>query len=181
MSFEHRGSLTVPTRSNPGGVGERIGRGPRQKKCRRISSRILARALKRLEKNVRMGEDPIKRSGLRKEPDWALLEESDDAKNTCQARHACCEVEEVLLPWFCKQWILVALELLQVGLGEEGPDAELGDQLRDALDERLKGGDVPHVIRSLLRPVWLPSKEVSRGAQREILWPNLRRKFRNES
>ena len=47
-----------------------------------------------------------------------------------------------------------------MGLGEEGPDAELGDQLRDALDERLKGGDVPHVVRSLLRPVWLPSEEV---------------------
>ena len=118
---------------------------------------------------------------MRKEPDWTLLEEPDDAKNTCQAGHARCEVEEVLLPWFRKQWILVALELLQVGLGEEGPDAELGDQLRDALDERLKGGEVPHVVRSLLRPVWLPSEEVMRGAQREILGPNLRRKFRNEN
>ena len=68
-----------------------------------------------------------------------------------------------------------------MGLGEEGPDAELGDQLRDALDERLKGGDVPHVVRSLLRPVWLPSEEAMRGAQREILGPNLRKKFRNEN
>ena len=64
---------------------------------------------------------------------------------------------------------------------KERPDAELDDQLCDALDKRLEGGDVPHVVRSLVRPVWLPSEEVSRGAQREILWPNLRRKFRNEN
>ena len=87
-----------------------------------------------------VGEDSIEQSTLRKEPDRTILEESDDAKDTCQGGNTCCEVEEMLLPGLLEQWVLISLELFQVVLEEESPNAELDDQLTDALDERFKGG-----------------------------------------
>ena len=57
------------------------------------------------------GQDPIEGSRLRKEPDGTLLEESDDAKDTCYARNTCCEDEEVLLPGFLEQGVRVPLKL----------------------------------------------------------------------
>ena len=98
-------------------------------------------------------ENSVECSSLREESDRTLLEESDDAKNACQSRNTCCQDEEVLLPGFLEQRVYVSLELFQMILMKESPDAELDDQLGDALDERLKGGDVPHVVGSLLHPV----------------------------
>ena len=119
------------------------------------------------------GEDPIKSSSLRKEPDRTLLEESDDAKDTRKARNTCCEEEKVLLPCFLKQGVCVPLELLQVVLIKESPDAELDDQLGDALDERLEGGDVSHVVGILLLPVRFPGVKLVCSRKGEILGPNL--------
>ena len=173
--FEHLGLLTVPTKSN---------------RCICENSKHPKGGIKHVDEEQDLGkgveengeegqdelevENSVECSSLREESDRTLLEESDDAKNARQSRNTCCQDEEVLLPGFLEQRVYVSLELFQMILMKESPDAELDDQLGDALDERLKGGDVPHVVRSLLRPVWLPSEEVMRGAQREILGPNLR-------
>ena len=61
---------------------------------------------------------------------------------------------------------------------KESPDAELDDQLGDALDERLEGGDVSHVVSPLLNPVRVTHKEPMCSGKGEILGPNLRK--RNE-
>ena len=56
---------------------------------------------------------------------------------------------------------------------EECPDAELDDQLCDALDKRLEGGDVPHVVGSFLHPLWVADHQPMRSPERKILRPNL--------
>ena len=56
---------------------------------------------------------------------------------------------------------------------KERPDAELDNQLGDALDKRLEGGDVSHVVSSLLLPVRFPRVKLVRRGKGEILGPNL--------
>ena len=60
---------------------------------------------------------------------------------------------------------------------KEGPDAELYDQLGDALNERFEGGDVPHVVSSLLLPVRFPQVKLVCSGKGEILGPNLGENF----
>ena len=79
----------------------------------------------------------------------------------------------MLLPGLLEQWVLISLELFQMVLEEESPNAELDDQLGDALDERFKGGDVPHVVIPLLQPVRSPQENLMSNAKVEILGPTL--------
>ena len=59
----------------------------------------------------------------------------------------------------------------------ESPDAEFDDQLGDALDERLEGGDVSHVVGILLLPVRFPGVKLVGSRKGEILGPNLEREI----
>ena len=60
---------------------------------------------------------------------------------------------------------------------KERPDAELDDQLGDALNERFKCGDVSHVVIPLLLPVRLPRVKLVCSGKGEILGPNLEREI----
>ena len=49
----------------------------------------------------------------------------------------------------------LTLELFQVVLEVECPNAELDDQLCNTLNKGFEGGDVPHVVGALLHPLWV--------------------------
>ena len=79
----------------------------------------------------------------------------------------------MLLPGFLEQRVLLTLELFEVVLEKESPNGEFDHQLRDALDERFKGGDVPHIVILLFQPFRLSHEKLVGNIKGEILGPTL--------
>ena len=91
--------------------------------------------------------------------------------NARQCGDAGGEVEEEL-SCLIDEWVLFSFSL-QVGLIEEGPDAEFDDQLGSALKERLEGGDVSQVVSPSLSPTFFSREDLKGNRKTKVLGPHL--------